>query len=61
MCDTVATAPTSAQIGGGGRIQHSPRIYLGTPAASRQEERREATIRTRSHEAEILEILITPN
>ena len=53
--------PLSAHVGGGGRIQRSPRIGLGIPITSRQEERHEATIRTYAHEAEILEILITPN
>ena len=51
----------SAHIGGGGRIQRSPRIGLAIPIASRQEKRHEATICTPAHEAEILEILITPN
>ena len=48
-------------LGGGNRSQHSPRIRLGIPIASHQKERHEATIRTRVHDAEILEILITPN
>ena len=38
-----------------------PRICLEIPIASRQGERREATIRTRAHEAEIPDILIMPN
>ena len=53
--------PLSVHIGGGGRIQRSPRIGPRIPITSRQEERHEATIRTPAHEAEILEILITPN
>ena len=38
-----------------------PRTCLEILIASRQGERREATIRTRADEAEILEILIMPN
>ena len=53
--------PPSAQIGGKGRIQPSPLIYPGIPIASCQEEVHEATIRTCAHEAETLEIHITPN
>lgn len=52
--------PPSAHRGGEGRIQPSPLIYPRTPIASRQEEVHEATIRTCAHEAETLEILITP-
>ena len=54
-------APPSVHIGGGGRIQHSPLICLGILIVSRQEERHEATILSRAHKAEILEIIITPN
>ena len=53
--------PVPAHISGGGPIQRSPRIGLGIPITSSSEERYEATIRTPAHEAEILEILITPN
>ena len=44
----------SAHIDGGCRIQHSPRICLGIPITSRQEERHDATTRTRAPSARII-------
>ena len=47
-------APPSGQFGGRGRIQHAPRVRLGIPISSRQEELHEATIRARAHEPKVL-------
>ena len=53
---TPVPVPASACIDGGSRIQHSPRICLGIPIAYREEERHEATTRTRAPEPKTLSL-----
>lgn len=47
-------ASPSAYVGRGNRIQHSPRVCLGIPIASRKEERHDVTVRSRAQASGIL-------
>ena len=54
-------APPATHLSGDDRVQHSPRICLGIPIASRQEQRHEDAIRLAPPSQNLFKFLITPN